>query len=57
MMILLIASAMSVRAYVEWRPGVLADRCGWDGVLWFYAGSAVVDVALLGTIWRVRVPR
>jgi sugar phosphate permease len=36
--------------------GVLADGFGWDGVLWFYAGSAVIGAALLATTWSVRTP-
>lgn len=36
--------------------GVLADRFGWDGVLWFYAGSTVVGAALLAATWRARGP-
>ena len=31
--------------------GVLADRFGWDGVLWFYGASAVVGFLLLATTW------
>lgn len=36
--------------------GVLADHYGWDGVLWFYAGSAVIGAVLLATTWSVRTP-
>jgi sugar phosphate permease len=36
--------------------GVLADGFGWDGVLWFYAGSAVIGAVLLATTWGVRTP-
>lgn len=36
--------------------GVLADHYGWDGVLWFYAGSAVIGAVLLATTWSVRKP-
>ena len=35
--------------------GVLADHTGWDGVLWFYAASAVIGAVLLATTWRARV--
>jgi phosphoglycerate transporter family protein len=31
--------------------GVIADRYGWNGVLWFYGGSAVIGCALLVTTW------
>lgn len=31
--------------------GVLVDRYGWDGALWFYGGSAVIGCALLATTW------
>jgi sugar phosphate permease len=34
--------------------GVLADRFGWDGVLWFYALSAVAASVLLLTTWGRR---
>jgi sugar phosphate permease len=34
---------------------MLADRYGWDGVLWFYAGSAVIGAGLLATTWRARM--
>lgn len=34
--------------------GVLADRFGWDGVLWFYALSAVAASGLLLATWRCR---
>lgn len=36
--------------------GMLADRYGWDGVLWFYAGSAVIGAGLLVTTWGARTP-
>ena len=36
--------------------GMLADRYGWDGVLWFYAGSAVIGAGLLATTWGARTP-
>jgi phosphoglycerate transporter family protein len=32
--------------------GVIADRYGWDGVLWFYAISAVIGCGLLATTWH-----
>lgn len=32
--------------------GVIADRYGWDGVLWFYGASAVIGCALLATTWH-----
>ena len=35
---------------------VLADRFWWDGMLWFYAGSAVIGAALLVTTWGARTP-
>ena len=34
--------------------GVLADRFGWDGVLWFYGGAAVIGAALLALTWSAR---
>ena len=34
--------------------GMLADRFGWDGVLWFYSGSAVIGCALLALTWNSR---
>jgi phosphoglycerate transporter family protein len=34
--------------------GVLADRFGWDGVLWFYAGATVIGAALLALTWSAR---
>ncbi len=37
--------------------GVLADRSGWDGVLWFYAGSALIGAALLATVGRAEAAR
>lgn len=36
--------------------GVLADRFGWDGVLWFYAGATVIGAALLAVTWNARTP-
>jgi sugar phosphate permease len=35
---------------------MLADRYGWDGVLWFYGVSAVIGAGLLATTWRPRTP-
>ncbi len=34
--------------------GYLADHFGWDGVLWFYGGAAVLGAALLACTWRAR---
>ena len=34
--------------------GQLADHFGWDGVLWFYSGSAVIGCALLALTWNSR---
>ena len=34
--------------------GLLADHYGWDGVLWFYGGSAVIGCALLALTWKSR---
>lgn len=31
--------------------GLIADRYGWDGVLWFYGASAVIGCALLAATW------
>ena len=31
--------------------GVIVDRWGWDGALWFYGASAVIACALLATTW------
>ena len=36
--------------------GYLADRYGWNGVVWFYAGSAVLGCALLALTWSRRGP-
>jgi sugar phosphate permease len=36
--------------------GMRADHDDWDGVLWFYAGSAVIGAGLLATTWRPRTP-
>ena len=36
--------------------GMLADRYGWNGVIWFYAGSAVLGCALLALTWSRRGP-
>lgn len=41
--------------HLRHERGVLADHYGWDGVLWFYAGSAVIGALLLAMTWRVRV--
>lgn len=32
--------------------GVVVDRYGWDGALWFYGASAVVGSALLALTWK-----
>jgi len=34
--------------------GVLADRFGWNGVLWFYGAAAVLGAALLALTWNAR---
>lgn len=36
--------------------GMLADRYGWDGVLWFYGVSAVIGAVLLATTWGALTP-
>ncbi len=36
--------------------GLLVDRFGWNGALWFYAGSAVIGSALLAFTWRKASP-
>lgn len=36
--------------------GFLADRFGWNGALWFYAGSAAVGCALLAATWAKTSP-
>jgi sugar phosphate permease len=34
--------------------GYLVDHYGWNGAIWFYAGSAAVGTALLATTWSKR---
>ena len=36
--------------------GKLADQFGWDAVIWFYVGSAIVGALLLATTWNKRSP-
>lgn len=36
--------------------GLRADHDGWDGVLWSYAGSAVIGAVLRAMTWSVRTP-
>jgi phosphoglycerate transporter family protein len=37
--------------------GSIADHYGWNGVLWFYGGSAVIGCALLAATWSKAAPR
>jgi sugar phosphate permease len=32
--------------------GILVDKFGWNGAVWFYASSAIIGCALLATTWK-----
>jgi sugar phosphate permease len=39
-------------AFCGLATGMLVDRCGWNGALWLYTGSAVIGSLLLATTWN-----